>query len=360
MAPSSIPKTPPQPIQRNLLAGGSVSSFSDESFAEAVNLIKDHDPEFRFGVFVEGAGQKFDSWETRRHNEKAPDWVILALKKPSEVSSCEIDTKWHLGNHAEFSSLYGCLWEEEGVPTPDSKWDLLVERHKLEGHARHLFNFPKKKLSHVKLTNDPDGGISRLRLYEEPADQSGTIFHEEEVPGVKHAKIADKSPDSIQKAREKVSGEPVINLASFDLGATVVESSNERYGDSKQLLFDSPPINMGDGWETARTRERSGFQYVKIKLAYTGQIKEVRFDYKYFIFNNPLEMELFGTNSETQKEEVLIERMRVKEFAGKSLAVKIENPGEFSHLTLRHYPCGGVNRMQVLGNSSAGQYGFFV
>ena len=57
-----------------------VVSCSDESFAEAKNLLKTSEPEFRFGVFLEGAGQEFDSWETRRHNETPPDWVILALE----------------------------------------------------------------------------------------------------------------------------------------------------------------------------------------------------------------------------------------------------------------------------------------
>ena len=46
--------------------GGRIVGYSDEGFAPAENLLATREPEFRFGVFIPGKGQEFDSWETRR------------------------------------------------------------------------------------------------------------------------------------------------------------------------------------------------------------------------------------------------------------------------------------------------------
>jgi allantoicase len=81
--------------------GGRVVACSEEGFAPAENLLATRTPEFRFGVFIPGKGQEFDSWETRRHNPSSPDWAVLELGTPGPIATVDIDTHWHDGNHAE-------------------------------------------------------------------------------------------------------------------------------------------------------------------------------------------------------------------------------------------------------------------
>ena len=105
------------------VTGGRIIACSDEGFAPAENLLATRAPEFRFGVFLPGKGQEFDSWETRRHNPDAPDWAILELGTPGPIATVDIDTHWHDGNHAERGALLALRGAPGENPTrQDPRW----------------------------------------------------------------------------------------------------------------------------------------------------------------------------------------------------------------------------------------------
>ena len=339
-------------INQNIMTKGNIVAFSDEAFAEASNLLKEADPEFRFGTFIEGKGQQFDSWETRRHNETPPDWVIVELDKPYTPRYAEIDTKWHLGNHAEYAAIYGLFQERPDKPNRESNWETLLAKQKLEGHARNRFELGyQKPLTHILLENYPDGGISRLRLFEEkPQEAEGlwnqVITHTEPIPEAE----AHPAPEAVEvdESRWTELGPQGVNLARLDLGARIIDSSNNRYGDSLGLLSPSKPENMGDGWETARSRNTDSYQHVVIQLAKPAIIEALELDFAYFIFNNPLEIEILGKNDQGAWES-LVPRKRSKEFAGETMVENSLPQIKCSQIQLRTYPCGGLNRLRVIG-----------
>lgn len=354
--------------------GGRLIACSDEGFAPATNLLTAHPPEFQFGIFLDGKGQKFDSWETRRHNPNPPDWAILELGSFGPISTVDLDTHWHDGNHAE----QGALFALEGTPgenpsQDDPRWVELLPRRPLDGHAHNVFRTPagqQKNWTHVKLENFPDGGISRLRCYPEKAptdvdpgeQESRRIRHEAILKRGDDAVYSAPSPAVLQARWSTIVEGTTIDLACGALGGLVLESNSNRYGHSQQLLAEASPTSMGDGWETSRSRGADHFDYVIVALARPGTLEQIVVDFTYFPLNNPVSLRLLGANIPAGKAPTsndwveLIGRTPVKALAGSKLilnADKLNACGPFSHIRMETFPDGGANRLHIFGKPSS-------
>jgi allantoicase len=347
--------------------GGRVVACSDEGFAPAENLLATRAPEFRFGVFLPGKGQEFDSWETRRHNPEPPDWVILELGSPGPIATADIDTHWHDGNHAERGALLALRGVPgENPPRDDPRWVRLLPPSPLDGHAHNAFRVPageRDDWTHVMLENHPDGGIARLRCYAGRAPEAfdpgagdvRRVRHEGTIPrggdSVRHGPSAE---DIAAQWREVAPGS-VVDLASEALGGRVVATSNNRYGHSQQLLAEAPPVSMGDGWETSRSRGEGHHDHVVVELARAGVIEQIEVDFTYFVLNNPVALRILGASAADPGEGDWVEvlgRTPVKALAGGKLVVPasaLKERGPFRRVRLETFPDGGANRLRVLG-----------
>jgi allantoicase len=353
------------------LPGGRVLACSDEGFAPAENLLATRAPEFRFGVFIPGKGQEFDSWETRRHNPSAPDWVVLALGAPGPIGTVDVDTHWHDGNHAERGAVYALRAAPGESPArDDARWVELLPPSPLDGHAHNVFRTPRGTTdawTHVMLENHPDGGIARLRCYAvrapattDPGDATARhIRHEAPIP--RGGDTAHHGPtDADIAARRAAAAGVEVNLASEALGARVVATSNNRYGHSQQLLAEAAPKSMGDGWETSRSRGAEHADHVVVALGLAGVVTRVEVDFTYFVLNNPVALRLSGAHvadgalPDERAWVELLGRTPVKSLAGASLALDgdaIGAKGPFTHVRLETYPDGGANRLRVFGRA---------
>jgi allantoicase len=350
--------------------GGRVVACSDEGFAPAENLLATRAPEFRFGVFIPGKGQEFDSWETRRHNPAAPDWAILELGASGPIATVDIDTHWHDGNHAEQGAVFALRGAPGESPTRDDpRWVVLLPPRALDGHAHNVFRTPAGEAgawTHVMLENHPDGGIARLRCHAghaprsvDPGEQTERrVRHEAPIPRGGDSVRHGPSAAEIEARWRGVAPGAVVDLASEALGGLVVATSNNRYGHSQQLLAEAPPTSMGDGWETSRSRGPGHHDHVVVALARPGVIEQIEVDFRYFVLNNPVSLRLLGASvaaGSLPGDEAWVEivaRTPVKALAGSSL--RLDTPalrarGPFSHLRLETFPDGGANRLRVLG-----------
>lgn len=95
--------------------GGSIKGYSDEWFADAINLIKPEPAVSLRGQFGP-KGALYDGWETRRHNPTY-DWVILRLAPAGggKIAGFDIDTTTFNGNEAPAVEIYGVWSEQESV-----------------------------------------------------------------------------------------------------------------------------------------------------------------------------------------------------------------------------------------------------
>jgi allantoicase len=139
--------------------GGLVISSSDMFFGSRNNLI------------LPGRGTHMgDGWETKRRRGPGHDWCILRLGAPGMIRRIEVDTAHFKGNYPESCQLEACHapgLKEEQLPG-SLGWAELLPRTKLQPDHQHFFQAEVRnagRVSHVRFSIFPDGGVSRLRLF---------------------------------------------------------------------------------------------------------------------------------------------------------------------------------------------------
>jgi len=147
--------------------GGLVLSCSDMFFGHRHNLI------------MPGRAMNMsDGWETKRRRGPGHDWVIIKLGTPGTIDRLEVDTSYFKGNFPDSCSLEACHAVDASVESLTdllASWKSVLPRTKLQGHTRHHFAGELLKVgrvSHVRFSIFPDGGVSRLRVYGSTAEQT--------------------------------------------------------------------------------------------------------------------------------------------------------------------------------------------
>lgn len=253
--------------------GTKILSISDEWFAEASNLTTPTPPIRRPGVFTH-AGAWYDGWETRRHNPKPFDYVIFRLGVSSgKVLGVEVDTAFFDGNHAPEIAVQGACLEpgeeaDERVKREDFDGWISVLGRKACGPSRRqawLLDEGSREMaySHVRLQMFPDGGIARFRLY-------GSV-----VPVL---------PQSVDE---------VFDLAATVNGGVAVACSDQHFGRIENLLLPGRGKDMGDGWETKRSRGVH-IDWVIVRLGAEGVITKLVVDTAHFRGNFPQKVQIFA------------------------------------------------------------------
>ncbi|CAI4065471.1 hypothetical protein N7582_003070 [Saccharomyces uvarum] len=152
-------KTEGHIIDLAYVCNGAVAlDYSDQHFGSADNLL------------LPGRGHDMsDGWETKRSRQPGhTDWVIVQLGKESSfIEKIIVDTAHFRGNFPQFISVQGCLNELESTGDINQKtWVNLVDKSKTGPDKEHVYEINKNiRISHVKLTIIPDGGVKRIRVW---------------------------------------------------------------------------------------------------------------------------------------------------------------------------------------------------
>jgi allantoicase len=288
------------------------------------------------------AGAWYDGWETRRHNPEEFDWVIIRLGVASgRVKGLEIDTAFFDGNHAPEIAVQGCFApDEEEEKIKDKQfggWEMILDKQECGPSRRQgwlLDKTTEKAYTHVRLLMYPDGGIARFRLYGEAVP----VF-------------------------------PQDTNAVFDLAATVnggvaVSCSDQHFGTKDNLLLPGRGVDMGDGWETKRTRGQH-VDWVIVRLGAPGEIERAVVDTAHFRGNFPKEVSIFAGKWEEGKtpehddkgwQEILPPQKTGpdKEHEYEADLLKDVKGSQYSHVKMVIIPDGGVKRLRVFGRRSVG------
>jgi allantoicase len=250
--------------------GGSVVVANDETFAPKESLILPSVPTFTARTFGH-RGQVYDGWETRRRREPGHDWAMVRLGLPGVVHGVVVDTAHFTGNYPEACSIDGRC--EDGYPAAaeliaaDADWIGLVPRRRLRGDTRNVFAAgPRQLVTHVRLAIYPDGGVARLRVYGEV------------VPDPR--RLLDLS----------------LDLAALENGGRVEECSNRYYSAPDNVIAPGRPATMGEGWETRR-RRGDGNDWLRLRLAAAGHVRQVVLDTTHFVGNAPGAARILGCDA---------------------------------------------------------------
>ncbi|BGP18465.1 hypothetical protein JCM10213_003197 [Rhodosporidiobolus nylandii] len=316
--------------------GGSIVDVSDEFFCSASNLLKVPPSVSMKGQFGPN-GALFDGWESRRHNPRY-DWTIIKLGALGKVQGCDIDTGHFSGNESPASGVWGAYVTEGEKITEDSPlWTPLLPITPLGPASRHLFSFsPSAPINHLKLTMHPDGGLGRFRAY-------GTV-----VPPPAPAVPAGEA----------------VDLAFVLNGGTITGESDQHFGRGGNLILPGRGKDMGDGWETRRSRGRLGTgkgDWVVVKLAEPGYLEWADIDTLHFVGNFPNAAELFGIISDEKCPAYDDEGWtrildETKLGPHRQHFYQLKSPEKaWTHVRMDIHPDGGVKRLRLYGRP-ASQY----
>lgn len=316
--------------------GGKVLGFSDEWFAEASNLLTPTPPIRQPGKMVY-TGAWYDGWETRRHNPAPFDWVVIRLGVASgTVEGVEVDTAFFNGNHAPFISVEGCF--RPGGDDADAAvlswkgdrggWEPILGLRECGPSQRFGWKLDQptaKRYTHVRLNMYPDGGIARFRLF----GHAVPVFPEDK--------------------------DVVFDLAAAQNGGVAVSCSDQHFGTKDNLVLPGRGKDMGDGWETKRSREKGHVDWAIIRLGAPGFLQRFVVDTAHFRGNYPQSVKVDAIAWQDEKGEPpvdspaweeVVERSKTGPDAEHEFASQLQDKA-FSHVKLTVIPDGGVKRLRV-------------
>ncbi|MGE3975257.1 MAG: serine hydrolase [Bdellovibrionales bacterium] len=345
-----IVKGPKDPLAAyNKILGAQIIFASDQKFARAENLMSDHFPIFDPELFG-WQGKIMDSWESVRHNYADYDRLHLRLAKPTQIHYVSFSTKYHDGNQPQFVGLSALKEKEE-------KWVELVKKTSMAGHALLQMQLPKSDsvYSEIKVDMYPDGGLSRLGIYEQlPTEVLAQFQSTETAKSIRFSDVIPKTLKPLTISYSPTSEEITenyrrvkfdIDYASLAFGGSVVSATNEHYGPAAQVISPFPPINMFDGLESARSRTRGHNEEVVVKLGKEIKIERIVLDFQFFVNNNPLQVSIEALQNGKWKE--IVKKTTVKAFAANKKEFLIHDSEKSEQIKVRIYPDGGINRIHV-------------
>ncbi|KAE8144666.1 putative allantoicase Alc [Aspergillus avenaceus] len=335
-----------------------VLACSNEWFAEASNLLTPTPPINRPGVFVH-TGAWYDGWETRRHNPEPYDWVVIKLGVSSAaIQGVEIDTGFFVGNYGEKAELQGTyapadsgITDAEIADPKYTGWTTILPPQPQGPKQRRAYKLNDydpanpKPYTHVRLHMYPDGGFGRLRVYG-------------------HA-IPSTLPQTVASADR-----PVEELSSALVGGLALEASDQHFTPCSNLLLPGRGKDMGDGWETARSRAPGHVDWAIVQLGLPGSVSKIVVDTKDFRGNFPRAVRVHGLvagsvpggEAPAHDHSGWVELIKGDKpckadtehvFEASDLATGSEDTRTFTHAKLTLVPDGGVKRFRIFGKRDA-------
>lgn len=298
--------------------GGSVVAANDELFAEKENLITPEPPGYRPHTFGH-RGQVYDGWETRRRRTPGHDHAIVRLGIPGVVRAVVVDTAFFTGNYPPEVSVDGAGIEGHRHPIEED-WFALVPRSPAGGDQANTYPVAvEHRVTHVRLTIYPDGGVARLRVHGEP---------------VPDPRLLDAG---------------AVDLAALDNGGVVLDCSNRFYSTPTNLISPGLARSMGEGWETARRRD-DGNDWVHFGLAGSCVVRLLELDTSYFVGNAPGAASVTGLGLDGEWVSVL---PRTPLLPDTRHRFPVPAGPAVTQLRMDVFPDGGMARVRAYGSLTA-------
>ena len=215
-------------------------------------------------------------------------------------------------------------------PNNKSKWITILSKKKLGPNKNHNFKIKNKSIfTHIKLNIYPDGGIARLRVYGE-IEMKKVNF-----------------------------GNKIINLSSMLNGSSIVGCNNEHFGRAENILAPGKGKNMGDGWETRRSRGKN-FDWLIIKLGRAGTINKIEIDTHHFKGNYPDRCSVQATYipkkisnylvvKKSNKWKSLLNKVKLNANKKHIFNDKTMQKNKINFIRINIYPDGGISRIRTFG-----------
>ena len=314
--------------------GGRAIAASDDFFAPRANLIKPEPAVFIPDKYT-SKGKWMDGWESRRRRVPGHDWCIVQLGMRGVVHGVDVDTSHFTGNYPSHCSIEAV--DMTTAPRPPvhaaagPPWVTILEKSALRGNGSNVLAIADRRpWTHLRLSIYPDGGVARLRVYGEVS--------------VDWDRVAPKGR--------------TVDLASIKHGGLFLAASDTHYGTRGALLMPDRAKNMGDGWETKRSRDLTHRDWAIVRLGAPGIVSKIEIDTNHYKGNYPdraslegvlapnvIAGNLAGMTWSTILPETRLSANKRHYYSGRML----QDTGPFSHVRLNIFPDGGVSRLRIHG-----------
>ena len=248
----------------------------------------------------------------------------------------EIDTAFFNGNQAPSISVQGCFEPGEGADEAVEQerfagWQEVLGKRGCGPNQRQAWTVKgEKRVTHVRLCMYPDGGIARFRLYGQALPLWPADLTEE------------------------------VELSAAVMGGVAVKCSDQHFGGKENLLLPGRGVDMGDGWETKRSREEGHADWVIVRLGARGKVTKVVIDTAHFRGNFPQRATVEGLDAGGEAVEAADARwvkLLGEEKLGPDQAVEfraaemrnVHGGKAYTHLKMTIIPDGGVKRFRAFG-----------
>ena len=155
-------------------------------------------------------------------------------------------------------------------------------------------------------------------------------------------------------------GNKIINLSSLLNGASIVGCNNEHFGRAENIIAPGKSKNMGDGWETRRSRGKN-FDWLIIKFGKSGLIKKLEIDTHHFKGNYPDTCSIQTANiSNNASNNFIVRNSNKWKYILNKSKLSANKKHVFKKFLLRRnkenllriniYPDGGISRIRAFGN----------
>jgi len=147
----------------------------------------------------------------------------------------------------------------------------------------------------------------------------------------------------------------LFDLAHVFAGGRVVFTSDQHFGVGSNLLLPGRGKDMGDGWETRRSRQKGHKDWVIIKLGAPGILSTTEIDTAHFKGNFPESCELQALESQEDvpnDDQAWVSILpRAKLGPHRRHFFELENVAGkvYTHVKATIYPDGGIKRVRLIG-----------
>jgi len=309
--------------------GGKALECSDDFFAEKENLLKPGR-----GIFIADKytdrGKWMDGWESRRKRTSGNDWCIIQLATSGKIFGVDIDTNHFLGNHPPYASVDAYNNKSaSAINFENVEWQEILPRSSLQPGSQNFYEVADRNIyTHVRLNIYPDGGVARLKVY-------GEVF----------------------KDWDLIDEDETIDLAGAVNGASAILCNDMFFSHMDNIIMPGQSINMGDGWETKRSRTPGNRDWVIVRLAHEGTVDKVIIDTHHFKGNYPDSCLVEGCNIPVTNEsklnmaeiewQTILPQSKLSADYEHNFESVSKNP--FTHVRLSIFPDGGISRMKLWG-----------
>ena len=182
----------------------------------------------------------------------------------------------------------------------------------------------------LKLNIFPDGGVARIRIYGD------------------------------MEIKKKF-GKKIVNFTSVLNGAKPIACNNEHFGRAENILAPGMGKNMGDGWETRRSRGKN-FDWLILKCATAGKINKIQIDTHHFKGNYPDKCSVQAAYlnpqsssksivNKSKKWKLLLGKVKLKAHKKHNFNNKLMKNKKINYIRINIYPDGGISRIRLLGRA---------